>query len=128
MTTAQTITTKAAAEAIGTTPRQLRVFLRASDSYENVGAGGRYAFTKADLGPMKKAFDTWTKEREAAKAAAQEALAKQGQSETKPEVFEIDDDADEIIDVTTEDEKPVPTPAAKKPATRTRKPATRKTA
>jgi hypothetical protein len=130
MTVTQTITTKAAAEAIGTTPRQLRVFLRASDKYENVGAGGRYAFTKADLGPMKKAFDTWTKERDAAKAAAQEALVKQGQSEAKPEVFKIDDDADEIVDVTTEDEKPVPTPApaAKKPATRTRKAPVRKTA
>jgi hypothetical protein len=114
MTTVQTITTKAAAEAIGTTPRQLRVFLRASDKYENVGAGGRYAFTNADLVPMKKAFDIWTKEREAAKAAAQEALTKKT------------DDADE----TTDDEKPDPTPAPaeKKPATRTRKPATRKTA
>jgi hypothetical protein len=57
------------------------VFLRASDKYENVGAGGRYAFTSADLGPMKREFDAWSREREAAKAAAQEALTEQGQSE-----------------------------------------------
>lgn len=109
MTASQNITTKAAAEAVGTTPRQLRVFLRASDKYENVGAGGRYAFTSADLGPMKKEFDAWSKEREAAKAAAQEALAKKAEPEAK------------------EEEPPVPGPA-KKPAPRTRKPTARKTA
>ena len=110
MTASQNITTKAAAEAVGTTPRQLRVFLRASEKYENVGAGGRYAFTSADLGPMKKEFDAWSKEREAAKAAAQEALTKKAE----PEVNE---------------EPPAAEPEpAKKPVTRTRKPAVRKTA
>ncbi|MBE8524495.1 hypothetical protein ILP97_44645 [Amycolatopsis sp. H6(2020)] len=112
MTATQTISTKAAAEAIGTTPRQLRVFLRASDKYENVGAGGRYALTSADLGPMKKEFDAWSAAREAAKAAAQEALAKQGQPE--PEAKE---------EPPTAEPEPV-----KKPATRTRKAPVRKTA
>ena len=52
-TTAQALTTKQVAEALGTDPKTLRVFLRASDDYEAVGAGSRYSFTAKDVGPMK---------------------------------------------------------------------------
>lgn len=74
--TADTLTTRQVAEALGTDPKTLRVFLRASDDYQAVGAGSRYSFTPKDVGPMKTRFAKWTKEREAAKAArAEEAKA-----------------------------------------------------
>src|ERR1051325_5704291 len=55
------LTTKQIAEALGTTPRELRVFLRASDDYNAVGSGSRYAFEPKDVGPMKTRFETWRK-------------------------------------------------------------------
>jgi len=39
------LTTKQVAEALGTTPRELRVFLWTSDEYQGVGSGKRYVFT-----------------------------------------------------------------------------------
>jgi hypothetical protein len=55
------LTAKKMAEAIGTTPRELRMFLRASDDYEAVGSGGRYLFADNDVPLMKTRFDTWRK-------------------------------------------------------------------
>lgn len=72
----ETLTTKQVAEALGTTPKELRVFLRASEHYDNAGSGGRYAFAPKDVGPMKTRFTAWKKERdEARKAAAEQAVA-----------------------------------------------------
>lgn len=68
----ETLTTREVAEALGTTPRELRVFLRASKDYEACGAGSRYVFVAADLPTMKNRYMTWTKER-AAKAAEADA-------------------------------------------------------
>ncbi|ORI17040.1 hypothetical protein [Rhodococcus sp. 1168] len=68
----ETLTTREVAEAMGTTPRELRVFLRASKDYEACGAGARYTFVAGDLAGMKAKFMTWTKER-AAKAAEADA-------------------------------------------------------
>jgi hypothetical protein len=70
---ADKLTTKQIAEALGTTPRELRVFLRASDDYNGVGSGSRYAFETKDVGPMKTRFETWRKARDEAKAAKAEA-------------------------------------------------------
>lgn len=68
----ETLTTREIAEALGTTPRELRVFLRASKDYEACGAGSRCVFVAADLTQMKTRYMTWTKER-AAKAAEADA-------------------------------------------------------
>lgn len=60
-----TLTTKAIAERLGTDPKTLRVFLRATS--KGVGSGSRYAFTAKDVAPLKAKFTKWTAEREAAK-------------------------------------------------------------
>lgn len=70
------LTTREVAEAIGTDPRTLRVFLRASEHYTNAGSGARYSFTSDDLGPMKTRFTAWRKERDEEKAR-REAEAEQ---------------------------------------------------
>lgn len=75
--TTEPLTTKQVAEALGTDPKTLRVFLRASSDYQAVGAGARYSFTAKDIGPMKTRFAKWTKERAAAKAAKAEAAKKE---------------------------------------------------
>jgi hypothetical protein len=41
--------THAVAAELGVDPRALRRFLRAHQNYQNVGMGGRYVFTEADL-------------------------------------------------------------------------------
>ncbi|AHC28064.1 MULTISPECIES: hypothetical protein [Mycobacteriaceae] len=64
-----TLTTREVAETVGTGPKTLSVFLRASKDYEVVGSGSRYAFTAKDITPMKKRFAKWLAEREAAKTA-----------------------------------------------------------
>lgn len=60
------LTTRDVAERLGTDPRTLRVFLRATS--QGVGSGARYAFTTKDVAPMKAKFAKWVAEREAAKA------------------------------------------------------------
>ena len=62
-----TLNTKAVAERLGTDPKTLRVFLRATS--QGVGSGSRYAFTNKDVAPLKAKFTRWTAEREAAKKA-----------------------------------------------------------
>jgi hypothetical protein len=57
------MTTRQIAEAVGTDPKTLRVFLRASDDYTAVGAGSRYTFTAKDVAPMKTQFNAWAKAR-----------------------------------------------------------------
>ncbi|UQS27559.1 hypothetical protein L1857_34570 [Amycolatopsis thermalba] len=84
----ETLTTKQVAEALGTTPKELRVFLRASEHYSNAGSGGRYAFAPKDVGPMKTHFTTWKKEREEARQAARVAA--------EPEVEDVADEAEDV--------------------------------
>lgn len=67
-----TLTTKAVAERLGTDPKTLRVFLRASDDYQAVGSGSRYAFTAKDVAPLKGRFVKWQGARDAAKATKAE--------------------------------------------------------
>lgn len=75
MTTNDTLTTRQVADKVGTDPKTLRAFLRASNDYEAVGSGSRYKFTSKDVGPMKTRFAKWSKEREAARAAKAEKIA-----------------------------------------------------
>lgn len=65
--TPATLTTREVADKVGTDPKTLRVFLRASKDYEAVGSGSRYAFTAKDVAPMKARFAKWLAEREVAK-------------------------------------------------------------
>lgn len=62
-----TLTTKAVAERLGTDPKTLRVFLRATD--QGVGSGSRYSFTAKDVPALKTKFTKWTAEREAGNKA-----------------------------------------------------------
>lgn len=114
----ETVATKAAAEACGTAPRTLRVFLRASKDYESVGSGGRYAFTEDDLPGLKTRFDAWAKEREAAQAAREKA-AKEKATTPAPGEADGDDDAEEMEDTEEEADEPEEKPAARR--TRARK-------
>jgi len=68
-TPAPTLSTKEVAEHVGTDPKTLRVFLRASDDYQAVGSGSRYSFTAKDVPTLKGRFAEWLAEREAAKKA-----------------------------------------------------------
>ncbi|WP_104151054.1 hypothetical protein [Mycobacterium intracellulare] len=63
---------KAVAEAIDITPKELRVYLRAI-GYEKTD--GRYVFTKGDVAKLKKGYAAWVKERAAKKAAKDDAPA-----------------------------------------------------
>jgi hypothetical protein len=103
-----TIPTKAAAEACETTPRTLRVFLRASKDYEAVGSGGRYAFTEDDLPELKIRFAAWLAEREAA-AKAKEKAAKEAEEKAataKPDEAPATPDAENADDKPAEEAKP----------------------
>lgn len=55
------LSTKAVAERLGTDPKTLRVFLRATS--QGVGSGSRYAFTNKDVAPLKAKFTKWVAER-----------------------------------------------------------------
>lgn len=65
---AATITTAEVAEAIGTTPRELRKFLRSDEGPGKVGKGARYALP-ADARSLKslaKKFAKWDEARKTA--------------------------------------------------------------
>lgn len=69
-----TLTTADLAEALDTTPRTLRKFLRAdakARGTETPGKGSRYALPgdKRSIAAMKKRFIAWGEAQEAAKAA-----------------------------------------------------------
>ncbi|ULE34364.1 hypothetical protein [Mycobacterium sp. IDR2000157661] len=85
-----TLTTRQVADKVGTDPKTLRTFLRASKDYEAVGSGSRYEFTAKDVGPMKAKFAKWVKEREAARAAKADAKIAAEKVET-PEAVANDD-------------------------------------
>lgn len=69
------MSSKEMAEAVGTDPRTLRIFLRQSTAYESVGSGARYSFVKSDVAKIKKAFTAWKSADEKAKAARKAANA-----------------------------------------------------
>jgi len=74
-TTPVELSTKDVAEKVGTDPKTLRQFLRASSDYAACGSGSRYSFTAKDIAPMKTRFNKWTKERAAAKVERDKAKA-----------------------------------------------------
>ena len=52
--------TSAVAEALNTTPRRLRQFLRSEGStFQAVGSGARYDFTASDLPALSTRFHAW---------------------------------------------------------------------
>lgn len=65
--TATTLTTAEVAEALETTPRELRKFLRSEGA--GVGKGTRYALpgTKREINALAKKFAKWDEARNAAK-------------------------------------------------------------
>ena len=69
----EALTTKSVAEKLGTDPKTLRVFLRATS--QGVGSGSRYAFTAKDVAPLKAKFTKWVADREAPKAAVEQKTA-----------------------------------------------------
>lgn len=54
-----------AAALIGTTPRLLRRFLRANESWNAVGIGGRYMFTDSEVKSLNIQFHKWHKSKPA---------------------------------------------------------------
>lgn len=63
---APALDSKAVAEALDISAKELRVYLRAT-GYEKTD--GRYVFTKANVTALRKGYAAWSKEREAARAA-----------------------------------------------------------
>ena len=111
-----TLTTKALAEQLGTTPRELRKFLRSDKSgITPVGKGARYTLpgTKPAIAKFKKNFASWDAAREAEKAriaqekaeaaAALEAKVSEDQDESDTEPTE-DELTDLLEDDNTDDE------------------------
>jgi hypothetical protein len=83
-----TLTTAQVADAIGTTPRELRKFLRSdakATGKDTPGKGARYSLPgdKRSIVAMKKKFAAWDAAREEAKA--------QAAAETTEEVIEDDE-------------------------------------
>jgi hypothetical protein len=70
------LTTREVADKIGTDPKTLRSFLRASSDYEAVGSGSRYGFTAKDVPALKTKFTKWTKDRAASKVEREAAKAR----------------------------------------------------
>lgn len=68
------LTTREVADKIGTDPKTLRVFLRATS--QGVGSGSRYAFTAKDVPALKAKFTKWTKDRAASKVEREAAKAR----------------------------------------------------
>lgn len=56
---AETLDCKKVASTLNTEPRKLRRFLREDSTYMNVGQGGRYKFTYADLEMLRERFTLW---------------------------------------------------------------------
>lgn len=69
-TPATTLDSKAVAEALDITPKELRVFLRAT-GFEKTE--GRYVFTKANVATFKKTYPKWITERAASRKANADA-------------------------------------------------------
>lgn len=87
---ATTITTAELADALGTTPRELRKFLRAdakATGSETPGKGARYALPgdKRSITAMQKKFAKWEEAQESARAARNAAVEDES-------VDEVDED------------------------------------
>lgn len=64
-----TMTTTEVAVEFGTTPRELRKFLRSPEGTDSkVGKGARWSIEKRDLRSLRSKFSKWDEARKAAKA------------------------------------------------------------
>lgn len=79
------------AAAVGTDPRTLRKFLRASSHFEACGQGKRYTFTKKDVASVKKHFAAWRKETERASANKKAEKEAKASKDVTAEVIVEDD-------------------------------------
>jgi predicted transcriptional regulator len=62
------ITTAELATELGTTPREVRKFLRSDESpISSVGKGSRYSIEKRDIRSLRSKFSKWDEARKAAK-------------------------------------------------------------
>jgi CO/xanthine dehydrogenase Mo-binding subunit len=70
-----TLTTAEVAEALETTPRELRKFLRSNEGPGKVGKGARYALpgSKREIDKMRKQFAIWAEARKAAESDTPDA-------------------------------------------------------
>jgi len=73
-TPASALDSKAVADALGITAKELRVFLRAAGEGMSSRDGKSYVFTKANLAAIKKAYPAWVKERAASRKAKVDAM------------------------------------------------------
>lgn len=89
-TQTDTLTTAEAATEIGTTPRELRKFLRSANM--GVGQGKRYSLTAKSVPSLKKKFDAWSK----ADAETRAAKIKAKAQEVNEELEQIEPPAAEV--------------------------------
>lgn len=73
------LSTREAAEYLQTTPKTLRQFLRADDTFEAVGSGSRYGIEQHDLPRLKKRFDAWASKKKGVWAIDANAADNEGQ-------------------------------------------------
>lgn len=121
-TQTQTFSAKEVAKDFGTDARTFRKFLREHlPSEDQPGQGGRYTFTKGDIGKLKKAYTAWADGTAAKKKAAAESAVdgkatpkvkavkepKRPKAMQEPEEIEVDEDfeaeLEEIEDLDIED-------------------------
>jgi hypothetical protein len=100
--TVESLSTKDVASQVGTDPKTLRRFLRASVraaggtvGEDTPGQGGRYSFVQEDVEGIKAQFSEWLQAREAAK----EARAKAQAEIAEDEIEELVDDEVEELEV-----------------------------
>ena len=93
---AETLTTKEVAEALDTTPKTLRRFIRSDVKsqggevgVDTPGKGKRYAFEKGDVPKMLKQFAKWQK------AQAEAAAARRAKAAEAEESADAEDEGSE---------------------------------
>lgn len=98
-----TYDSKAAADQLGIEPRVLRQFLRATPEWNNVGSGGRYSFTEANIATLTRQVPKWLESRAAIKKPKKRtrnaAIAQVAQELTHPAMVDVIDKV-----MTSEDE------------------------
>lgn len=101
-TTPKTATTAEIAAELGTTPRELRKYLRSAD--KGVGKGSRYALpaNKTEMTKLRKGFNAWTSaeaNKKAEKAETTEPVIEDNEEIMDDDDIEpTDDELDEIDD------------------------------
>jgi hypothetical protein len=102
-TKAKMLTTKEAAEQLGTDPKSLRVFLRTATGKTLVDQGeqGRYAIPASNIAKIRKLMA------DNAKAAAARKAEREAQEAAEPDLEPEDDDEPEEVEELIEDEEAI---------------------